>query len=250
MILNKPIIKAYLRNVYNLFRALINAVFDFLFPSFCVGCKKEGMLLCPSCESKIDYFTTDICIVCQKSSTKGFTHQTCSTKYTPHRIYCGFLYTGVVRKAILMAKYGMRYKALDPLAEIFIEDIRESGVDFGTDSLVIPIPLHFWRRLSRGYNQAEYIAQKLAKSFNLPLVSSVLKRTIFTKKQAQLTKLERKENVKNAFVVPSNKINQIKGRDIVLVDDIETSGATMLSASRALKLAGCRYIYCVAFSKD
>ncbi|PIS23033.1 hypothetical protein COT49_02415 [candidate division WWE3 bacterium CG08_land_8_20_14_0_20_40_13] len=246
----RPTITTFYSSVNNLFKRAFELLSDLLFPAFCVGCKKEGQFLCPSCESKIDYFTKEICIVCQKPSIKGFTHHTCATKFTPERIYSVFFYHGIVRKAILSAKYGKAYKALDPLIDIFSESIAESGVDFGLESIVIPIPLHFLRKIDRGYNQAEYIADRLAKYFHLKIDTTALKRQTFTSKQAKLTKVERKRNVENAFVVSADRVSQVKGKDIVLVDDIETSGATMLSASKALKQAGCRYIYCIAFSKD
>jgi len=246
--------KAKVAYVYNLvklaFGVFLELVWEVFFPKKCFGCGKPGFDFCPSCELNIPNFSLEICVVCQKYSPKGFTHLLCSTPHTPERFYSPFCYKGSLRKAILNSKYKGYYKALDKPIELFLEDIKEAGLEFGQDALVIPIPLFITRYLKRGYNQAEYIAEAFCKEFGLKIVCNALKRAYPTKKQASLSKKQRLENLKDALFVAENKKMEILGKDIILIDDIETTGATMLSASKALKVAGCRYIYCISLAKD
>jgi len=229
---------------------MYNWFLDFVFPKKCVGCKTDGAFLCANCEGKIEYLTTQVCIVCQKPSIKGFTHPSCVTIYTPERLYSPFVYRGVVRNAILETKYSGAFAVLAPLLDIFIESVNESSLEIGNKAQIIPIPLHKSRYAKRGFNQAEYIANKISQEFKVSCRTDILQRIVNTKSQVGLDKNQRRENVANAFGINPKNLAMIKDCDIVLVDDVGTSGATMLSASRALKKAGCRYIYCICLAKD
>lgn len=240
----------FIANVNKWLTVIYNWILDFVFPKKCVGCKIDGSFLCSACEGKIEYLTTQVCLVCQKPSVKGFTHPNCATIYTPERLYSPFVYKGVIRNAILETKYSGAFAVLDPLLNIFVEAVLESALEIGDKAIVIPIPLHRSRYTKRGFNQAEYIASKIADAFNVPCHTNILQRIVNTKSQVGLDKEARRENVKNAFGINPKTSSILKDSDIVLVDDVGTSGATMLSASKALKRAGCRYIYCLCLAKD
>jgi ComF family protein len=105
--------------------------------------------------------------------------------------------------------------------------------------VVVPVPLHWWRRWRRGHNQAERIAWGLARELKLPL-RPALRRVRSVEKLASLSRTERLEAMKGAFSVVSE--NRVRGRTILLVDDVLTSGATCGAAARALKAAGAKRV--------
>jgi ComF family protein len=108
---------------------------------------------------------------------------------------------------------------------------------------VVAVPLHALRRYERGYNQAELIARPVAQALAKPLVAGALKRTRGTDRQARLSALERRKNVEDAFEVRARGSEAIKGKKLLLVDDVMTTGATFGAAARALKKSGARAVY-------
>ena len=114
----------------------------------------------------------------------------------------------------------------------------------GEFDVVVPIPLHWHRRLTRAYNQAEAIARPLARHLDLPLVEA-LRRRRATRAQAQLTRTQREINLRLAFAPIEHKCAKIVGRRILLVDDVVTTGATLESAARCLRDRGVRSVTAV-----
>ncbi|MGC8858921.1 MAG: ComF family protein [Ignavibacteria bacterium] len=115
--------------------------------------------------------------------------------------------------------------------------------------IICPIPLHPTKLRDRGYNQTQYITEAIATKLPIPLLPDLLKRIKNTKTQTQLNIQERKENMKDAFIVNPKYRNLIQNKRIMLVDDIVTSGATANEATRVLRAAGARGIFLVALCK-
>jgi ComF family protein len=108
---------------------------------------------------------------------------------------------------------------------------------------IIPVPLFWWKRLRRGYNQAALLAQIISEETGIP-VKDILKRVKNTKTQTRLTESERAKNVLNAFTIQANNI---KGQNVLLIDDVLTTGATLNECARVLKQTGAAQVYsCVA----
>ena len=107
---------------------------------------------------------------------------------------------------------------------------------------VIPVPLHGAKKRERGYNQSEYICQGIARVTGLPVLTSVLKRTKYTKSQTQLNLTERMENVSNAFAVHRTRAACLENATVLLVDDVITTGATIISCAKALKDKGAHRV--------
>ena len=103
--------------------------------------------------------------------------------------------------------------------------------------LIVPVPMHWWRRLVRGFNSAELLAQCLGRHLNAP-VAHVLVRRRHTQPQKDLLPRERFANVRDAFQVRERARRHWRGSHVLLVDDILTTGATCSEAARVLKLAG------------
>lgn len=102
--------------------------------------------------------------------------------------------------------------------------------------VMVPVPMHWWKRLRRGFNQSERIARVLARRAKLPLKTDILRRVRGTRVQAGLTHTERQANIAGAFRIRSKQ--PLQGKRVLLVDDVFTTGATASACAKALKKAG------------
>jgi competence protein ComFC len=207
---------------------MINLILDIIFPPICIGCKTSGKWLCKDCLASLpinpkqyqqDKYT--LYIACQKSELlKKLIHQ---YKYSGKKIYCSII------SAILT-------KCIDKflLKKTFI---------------FVPIPLFWYKKNNRGYNQVEMLTKNLARKYNTKSIN-LLKRVKNTKPQAQLNKLDRKTNLTDAFII-DKKNKKIVNSDcnIIIVDDIYTTGETMRNAYKILSENNFTNISCLAISK-
>jgi ComF family protein len=144
-------------------------------------------------------------------------------------------YDGKLRDAVLRMKVLAGEGLADLLGRTFAEcrgeAIRTAGVD-----LVTPVPLHWWRKWQRGYNQSEAVARELAAGIGAEFAPKLLRRVRWTPKQSQSTREARRENVKGAF--RASRSANIAGKTVLLVDDVMTTGSTLGEAARTLRAAG------------
>ena len=142
------------------------------------------------------------------------------------RLIHGFKYRGAWRTARAMGEWYGHY-------------LRESGL-YADVEVVVPLPLHPFKRCRRGYNQSEYIAEGIAAQLGVPVDRGCVRRTRNTASQALKPRRERAGNVENAFAV--RRPERLAGRHVLLVDDVMTTGATLLSCASAILHAapGCR----------
>ena len=113
-------------------------------------------------------------------------------------------------------------------------------VDFTDYSLIIPVPLHIKRLRQRGFNQALILARAIGKKWQIPVNFSLLKRHKFTETQTGMNKTERKQNIKGAFEVRDKE--NIAGKNIIIVDDVYTTGATVNECAKTLLKAGAQKV--------
>lgn len=223
---------------------------DFVFPLRCPGCNKKGTWFCDSCLAKLTFLETFSCAVCGKNAIKGITHPSCQGRYTLDRVVGVYQYKGAIRKAIHWLKYKDVTGLAKILSDLMVEEVRELGIEFGSETIVIPVPLHWKRAWTRGFNQAELLAEPFGKSFNLEVRDDLLRRKRNTESQVKLKHDKRRENVSGAFVVPEGKKEEVKGRDFLLLDDVCTTGATLSACANALKRADARYVWALTLAGD
>ncbi|MDC1142837.1 phosphoribosyltransferase family protein [Planctomycetota bacterium] len=137
-------------------------------------------------------------------------------------------------------KFGGERRAAGTLALMLTQLLFERDVVDKLD-VIVPVPLHILRHFQRGYNQSEEIAKSLASRLGKPLRIDVLTRPEPTKRQARLSRAQRKANVAGAFSCHPNV--SLKGQTVLLLDDIVTTGATFAAAAKALKKAGAKAVY-------
>jgi ComF family protein len=146
-------------------------------------------------------------------------------------------YDGELRDLCLRLKHERNAWLAAWLSELFVEARRDVFCTLPPDTLVVPVPLHWWRQCERGYNQAEALAEGVAKRLKLP-IRRLLKRVAGTRKLADLGVTARAEVMRGAFRARARASSRISGRTVLLVDDVLTTGATCGAAARALKQAG------------
>lgn len=144
-------------------------------------------------------------------------------------------YDGKLRDAVLRMKVLAGEGLADILGRLFAEHRDQAMLTLAID-LVAPVPLHWWRKWSRGYNQAEAVARELAAGLKLPFVPRLLRRLRWTPQQTQPTREARRKNVKDAFRVMRGA--RLTGKRVLLVDDVMTTGSTLSEAARTLRDAG------------
>lgn len=139
---------------------------------------------------------------------------------------------------VLKLKYGDRLE-IAPLLATWL--YTRGHAFFDKSDLLMPVPLHPWRRITRKFNQSAVIARHLAPKIDLPVLDGVLKRTRHTPPQLG-DKKARSKNVANAFVVADKNLNKIKGKSILLIDDVYTTGSTVNECAAALLKHGAKEI--------
>jgi ComF family protein len=151
-------------------------------------------------------------------------------------------YEGTLKKLIQLLKYGGITTLSQPLGALLAAAVpRERAFD-----VVVPMPMHWRRRFSRGFNQSELLARVFAKRFNLKTANAVRKSKA-TPPQAGLTGAQRRRNVTGTFAVPKPEL--VRGKRVLLVDDVLTTGATAAACARALKRAGAGWVAVVTVAR-
>jgi len=156
------------------------------------------------------------------------------------------VYGDVARRLVHQLKYHDR----PDLAQVLAMSMRRAGRDLLTDvSLIVPVPLHYWRLWQRRFNQAAVRALRISEAVGITCDPLVLQRIKSTPKQVGLTAVQREENVRGAFRVPPEMRARIAGRSVLLVDDVYTSGATAKAATRALLRGGAADVDVLTFAR-
>lgn len=156
-----------------------------------------------------------------------------------------YVYNDTSRDIILSLKYGDNTRAVPHMAHAMLQCMDEH-MRINTD-IIIPVPLHNRRLWSRRYNQSALIAQVMHRKYQKPLNTTAIKRVQFKSPQGGKSVSARYRNVKSAFRVTNP--NVIKGKTILLVDDVYTSGATLNAVSKQLLKSGAKHIYAVTYAR-
>jgi ComF family protein len=218
-------------------------VVDWVFPPYCAGCGKLGERLCTSCIQQIQPLTGTLCNKCGQPVKKYRICHACRINPPEFSIVQAYApYTGVLREAI----HALKYKGDLGLAEVMsVYLMKVFHTTKWPIDIVIPIPLSPQRKRERGYNQAQLLAQPFAWQAGLHLESNGLEKIKETQSQVHLSVKERIENVTGAF---STRID-VNGKNILLIDDVITTTATMRAGAQALMKAGAQKVFGIALAR-
>lgn len=224
-------------------KKLLAHVLDFAFPGVCANCDAAtgtALELCDDCIAMIDQMAAaPACLVCAMPlASHGAPCAHCLAKGVAHyeRIIRLGVFEDPLKHLIHQIKYHKRWALGEFLAGRLFATERAKGLLTETDVLV-PVPLHFRRHVERGYNQADVIAARIAKLNRGTPVIHALRRTRNTETQTALHSHEKRvENVRGAFAL-RRAARHITGKHVVVVDDVMTTGSTILEVARTLKQA-------------
>jgi ComF family protein len=228
---------------------------DLFFPKKCLGCGKHDTYLCADCFNKIQIIPNNSCFFCEKISWQGkicLEHK--PDVYLDKVISATEYKNPLIRDLIKNLKYNFVQELAEPLSQLLIKALKDLKfvrqlADCNLDFIIVPIPLHVHRLKYRGFNQAELIAQKVAQHFNLEINNNILIRKIFTEPQAKFKDNyeKRKANLKNIFEICPNK--SIEEKIIILIDDVATTGATLIEAAKVLKANKAKEVWALTIAK-
>lgn len=213
----------------------------------CIACGETFVSLyplafCPSCLDRIPFITKPVCSRCDRP-LRGGEGDLCRDCQRETRYYeqamAVAVYDGYLRELLLTAKYNFRPDLARGLGTI-LAVWAENETRLEKSEVIIPVPLHPQKLALRGYNQAELMAGPLAAFLRRPLRCDVLQRIKPTVSQSKLSRREREENMRGAFAVVN--CPAVAGKEVLLVDDIRTTGYTLSAAARALLLAGAKRV--------
>jgi ComF family protein len=214
----------------------LNTIFDFFLPRFCPGCNKKlspnEKPVCVDCLSSI--LIADA-VRLQYEYDRKF-----SSEKIIEDFYARYVFETdkTLQHVIHALKYQKQFKLGIYLGEILSEGIISRGWQI---DIIVPVPIHHLKKAERGYNQSDYIVKGLSKGLNIPYSTKLIKRTRHTDSQTRLHINERAINVANAFKVRHPK--KISGKNILIVDDIITTGATIQECGKALVKGGAKKVY-------
>jgi len=225
----------------NLYRKAIT----FFYPPKCVFCEKivknYMFSVCEKCLDNIPYNTS----CCKKCATPlynpygdGLCLKCKSKKQGFDKVFAPLIYKDSVRESILRFKFSGRKAYARTYAGLIFMKIKEEG--YRPDAITF-VPIHFLRLGMRGYNQAENLAEYLAEIMNVDLINT-LKKIKNTKPLSKQKHKNRENLVRGVFKIRNNASNYIQGKNILLIDDIFTTGATVNECIKLLKKAGAENI--------
>jgi ComF family protein len=236
-------------------RETLKSVVDLLLPRQCAACQTrddQAAPLCPACAAELLAMVgATHCPRCGTTVGEGLTVEAdgCPRCPTPmprfgHVVRLG-THAPPLAPVIRRFKFRGDHAPCQWLAGLLAEKVRSSP-ELASVEVIQPVPLHWLRRLRRGYNQAGALAHALGKRLNLEVVDELV-RIRNTPPQVHLPRAKRLENVRGAFAV--HKAVRVPGRHVLLVDDVTTTGATAGEAARILLAAGASRVSLAVLAK-
>ena len=223
-----------------LLKNLKTIIFDILFPPLCLACEKYigkncVELICQPCASSITILSAPQCPTC--GGRLPMNTKACHSN-APYLLAAATTYANpAIQQLIWQLKFKHHSAAAKILAQLLNRHIQASNLKLSS-FLIVPVPLHISRERKRGYNQSALIAKELGALLNIPVELNALTKIHATEAQTKMkTHADRKKNLINAF-----KCDELSKSQIVLVDDVTTSGATLEEAVKALRQAGAHRV--------
>ncbi|MBN3040488.1 MAG: ComF family protein, partial [Candidatus Omnitrophica bacterium] len=235
-----------IKSASNLFKTLT----DIFFPRLCFKCMKKipSGILCFECRNKIIFLNTCLCrLCCQEKVQKNLQIcRSCSKKALPYdRLISAVYYREPISELIHQFKYNNHSFLCEFFSQILINHLKKSGWSSSGFDLITAVPMHRDKLKYRGYNPPELLAKSLSNYFKIPFYNDIIAAVSCRPSQTKLNPEERLANVSKAFKVT----RPLQNNKIILVDDIFTTGATVLACCQKMKEEGARHITIVTAAK-
>ena len=247
-------------------------ILDIIFPANCVNCGREGGWLCQRCSRELQFSPAQHCLHCNRRTKFGEFCPRCSAKFYLNGVWTAGDYENEIIASLIK---NLKYKFIKNIStllgdytSLFLSNLIKlhafNNINYDLNSrtpeqaklpdiflefkksLIIPVPLHKKRLNWRGFNQSRAIANIIADKLNLEIDNKNLIRKINTRPQVKFKEAERKKNIQNSFFWQGNNLRQ---KNIIIFDDIATTGATLNECAKVLKNAGAKEIWGLAIAK-
>jgi len=213
---------------------LINYAINLIFPNVCGICEKVCKEdLCKKCQIQLNNIAK---VKIDKYNDKNF----------KKHLYI-FKYEGIIKERLIKFKFQEKAYIYKSFVNFLIKNKKVCRFLKSYD-IIIPVPIHYNRKVTRGYNQSALIAKELAKKLNIKYEEKVLFKKVNNKPQSTKNKEDRAKNVIDVYYTKNEQ--NIYNKKIILLDDIYTTGSTVNECSKILKLAGAKYIDIMTIAKD
>lgn len=230
---------------------LFKGIKELVYPDLCLVCKnkialnQEQNLICANCLDKIERNLPPFCANCGRhldsdSIKKGSCTNCRNQKFYFDRAFSPCIYTGSIKSLIHEFKYSGKDYLGETLGLIMNDFIKDYNLPIEYLDYIIPIPLYNSRLREREFNQSEILSKRVAQEFNKEILSGILIRNRLTNTQTELTHQERFNNAKDSFSVISPE--RLRGKNLLLIDDVLTTASTSNEAAKCLKEAGANMV--------
>ncbi|HET9906110.1 MAG TPA: ComF family protein [Anaerolineales bacterium] len=217
---------------------------DLLFPPVCGGCGKVGSRWCADCQSRVPYILQPFC---EKCGIPIKTNGTCEKCLSNPPAYRKMRSWAVFDSPVQNALHTMKYRRNIGLGEAFATQMADFVRSLGWRAeLLLPVPLGKNRLKERGYNQVALVARPLAYEVELDYNPDALWKARETRSQVGLTVSQRRENVEGAYQAD---IRAVKDKAVILMDDVATTGSTIIACTAALLSAGAKEVYAITIAR-
>jgi competence protein ComFC len=218
---------------------MLKYIINLIFPPKCIFCRRvlgvaSDIDICPDCYSKIPFLRGGI-LESPLNNQKGYCDE----------VIAVCRYSGIVRNALINYKFNDKSSFYKALGKLMSERVKKM-TNYRNFDIIASVPLFKQRQNVRGYNQAALMAKEISKELGIPNDFKLLFRKRNTKSQSLLSRQERLENLRDAFEV--KEINKVKGKNIILIDDVLTTGSTLNECGKALKIAGAGKIAAIVMA--
>jgi len=257
------------KNILNFFK-------DILAPKKCYNCCKYGNFLCINCSEKLDYFSW-FCYICKKKSENFSIHKKCLIEnkllswknfndkkiYLDKVIVMAHYKNEVIKKMIRDFKFYWKKEVWEELWKHLWKFVKKNKIinslstegfsplrKIEYDILVIPVPLHFFKRIKRWFNQSEILAKNFSKILKINCNKKVLIRKKYTRQQSKLDRQKRLDNLNNSFKIRKNQLDKIDKKIIFLIDDVVTTWTTLNEIAKVLKQNWAKKVIWVCLASD
>lgn len=235
---------------------------DWLYPPRCRACGarilgRDAQYFCAVCWKQVHLLRHPLCSICGRPfpDGSGDDHECGACIARPPRFAKARSWAFYpreedvehpLRRVVQKFKYGRKTALGKPLGRLMAEGSEEFLGSLELD-VIVPVPLHPKRLRWRGFNQSVLLGREVSRRYNTPLDPFALQRSVATPPQTQLTEEERRRNVRGAFEI--NPERPVKGKHILIIDDVYTSGATVNECSRALMRGGAKGVYVLTLAR-
>ena len=246
--------KIHVNKVNNIFTDYFNLLINIIYPPKCIICKNDCMnanLLCSSCFGKVSFITRSYCKKCGNSLNNilgGCTEENCiNNMHAYSQVKSIIEYNNFSKQIITSFKFNNNFR----LIKLFKSWVRYilSDINCSDIKLIVPVPLHKSKLKMRGFNQSSILAEIISKISGIRYDTKILFKNKKTANQSDLSKSLREKNLENVFSIRDKYLNLIKGKKIMLVDDIITTGNTVNECSKTLLNNGAKEIRVISLAK-